>query len=47
MLLLLTTVDGGIMPVMISINLNEQPIEIEGDVIFGEMKIRPKECIIQ
>ena len=29
------------------INLNEQPIEIGGEVIFSEMKIRPKECIIQ
>ena len=30
------------------INLNKQPIEIEfeGDVIFSEMKIRPKECIL-
>ena len=29
------------------INLNQQPIEIDGNVIFSEMKIRPKECIIQ
>ena len=30
-----------------TINLNEQPIEIEGNIIFAEMKIRPKDCIIQ
>ena len=29
------------------INLNKQPIEIQGDIIFAEMKIRPKDCIIQ
>ena len=30
-----------------TINLNEQPIEIEGNIIFAEMKIRLKDCIIQ
>ena len=29
------------------INLNKQPIEIQGNIIFSEMKIRPKDCIIQ
>ena len=29
------------------INLNEQPIEIQGNIIFAEMKIRPKDFIIQ
>ena len=28
------------------INLNEQPIEIAGDILFSEMKIRPKDCHI-
>ena len=30
------------------INLNKQPIEIEieGDILFSEMKIRPKDCHI-
>ena len=30
-----------------NINLNQKPIEIEGNTIFAEMKIRPKDCIIQ
>ena len=29
------------------INLNKQPIEIQGNIIFSDMKIRPKDCIIQ
>ena len=29
------------------INLNKETIEIEGNIIFAEMKIRPKDCIIQ
>ena len=28
-----------------SVNLNQQPIEIQGDIIFSEMKIRPKDYI--
>ena len=28
------------------INLNKQPIEIDGEILFSEMKIRPKDCHI-
>ena len=30
-----------------SINLNKQPPYVNGDVLFSEMKIRPKDCITQ
>ena len=29
------------------INLNKQPPSVGGSVLFSEMKIRPKDCIIQ
>jgi len=30
-----------------SININEQPPDVGGSVLFSEMKIRPKDCITQ
>ena len=44
---LTTRVDGGTGNNCYHVNTNSQPPGVGGNVLFSEMKIRPKDCITQ